>query len=103
MQFWDEVGAYLDFTNPETVTWWKAGVTKALLEYGIAAAAAAGGGTQSDNALEEIAPPYEKCRCRHDPTAQPLKPLHRIQASLRGQRGLTPDAATRGVLAAGAP
>jgi alpha-glucosidase len=37
VQFWDEVGAYLDFTNPETVTWWKAGVTKSLLEYGIAA------------------------------------------------------------------
>jgi alpha-glucosidase len=37
VQFWDEVGAYLDFTNPETVTWWKAGVTKTLLEYGIAA------------------------------------------------------------------
>jgi alpha-glucosidase len=37
VQFWDEVGAYLDFTNPETVTWWKSGVTKSLLEYGIAA------------------------------------------------------------------
>ena len=37
VQFWDEVGAYLDFTNPETVAWWKAGVTKSLLEYGIAA------------------------------------------------------------------
>jgi len=29
VQFWDEVGGYLDFTNPETVAWWKAGVTKA--------------------------------------------------------------------------
>jgi alpha-glucosidase len=37
VQFWDEVGAYLDFTNPETVAWWKAGVTKSLLEYGIEA------------------------------------------------------------------
>jgi alpha-glucosidase len=37
VQFWDEVGAYLDFTNPETVAWWKAGVTKSLLENGIEA------------------------------------------------------------------
>ncbi|MBV9299941.1 MAG: alpha-glucosidase, partial [Verrucomicrobia bacterium] len=37
VQFWDEVGAYLDFTNSETVAWWKAGVTKSLLEYGIEA------------------------------------------------------------------
>ena len=32
VQFWDEVGAYLDFTNPSTVKWWKAGVTESLLK-----------------------------------------------------------------------
>ncbi|MFA9439548.1 TIM-barrel domain-containing protein [Uliginosibacterium sp. sgz301328] len=37
VQFWDETGAYLDFTNPATIAWWKARVTDALLEYGIAA------------------------------------------------------------------
>ena len=37
VQFWDEVGAYLDFTNPVTLTWWKDRVTDALLDYGIAA------------------------------------------------------------------
>jgi alpha-glucosidase len=37
VQFWDEVGAYLDFTNPDTIAWWKAHVKSALLEYGIAA------------------------------------------------------------------
>ncbi|MGN8061240.1 TIM-barrel domain-containing protein [Ralstonia sp. 22111] len=36
VQFWDEVGAYLDFTNPETLDWWKANVKSALLEYGMA-------------------------------------------------------------------
>ncbi|RBW68701.1 TIM-barrel domain-containing protein [Bacillus taeanensis] len=34
-QFWDEVGAYLDFTNEESVNWWKQKVTEQLLEYGI--------------------------------------------------------------------
>jgi len=36
VQFWDEVGAYLDFTNPDTIVWWQEAVTSALLEYGIA-------------------------------------------------------------------
>ncbi|WP_019156997.1 glycoside hydrolase family 31 protein [Robertmurraya massiliosenegalensis] len=35
VQFWDEVGSYVDFTNEESVTWWKQQVTKQLLEYGI--------------------------------------------------------------------
>ncbi len=37
VQFWDEVGAYLDFTNPATIAWWKARVKDALLSHGIAA------------------------------------------------------------------
>jgi alpha-glucosidase len=36
-QFWDGVGAYLDFTNPETAQWWKASVARQLLGYGIPA------------------------------------------------------------------
>lgn len=34
-QFWDEIGAYIDFTNEESVQWWKQKVTEQLLEYGI--------------------------------------------------------------------
>lgn len=34
-QFWDEVGAYIDFTNEKSVQWWKENVTTQLLEYGI--------------------------------------------------------------------
>ncbi|KVT78675.1 alpha-glucosidase [Burkholderia ubonensis] len=37
VQFWDEVGAYLDFTNRATIDWWKARVKESLLRHGIAA------------------------------------------------------------------
>ena len=37
VQFWDEVGAYLDFTNPKTVIWWKSRVAESLLKYGVVA------------------------------------------------------------------
>ncbi len=32
--FWGGPGASLDFTNPDTITWWKAGVTEHVLEAG---------------------------------------------------------------------
>lgn len=35
VQFWDEVGAYIDFTNEKSIQWWKENVTSQLLEYGI--------------------------------------------------------------------
>lgn len=34
-QFWDDLGSYVDFTNPDAYDWWKSQVTKQLLEYGI--------------------------------------------------------------------
>ncbi|WP_291635270.1 glycoside hydrolase family 31 protein [Clostridium sp.] len=34
-QFWDQLGAYVDFTNPKSFDWWKAQVTEKLLKYGI--------------------------------------------------------------------
>jgi alpha-glucosidase len=37
VQFWDEVGAYLDFTNPATIAWWQARIKDSLLRHGIAA------------------------------------------------------------------
>ena len=35
VQFWDGTGAYLDFTNPRTIAWWKEQVTEQLLAIGI--------------------------------------------------------------------
>lgn len=34
-QFWDDIGAYIDFTNEQAFNWWKENVKKQLLEYGI--------------------------------------------------------------------
>lgn len=34
-QFWDEIGAYVDFTNEDSFNWWKNEVTEKLLQYGI--------------------------------------------------------------------
>ncbi|HWA61554.1 MAG TPA: glycoside hydrolase family 31 protein [Caulobacteraceae bacterium] len=50
VQFWDEVGAYLDFTNPDAVAWWREKVTSSLLEVGIAS-------TWNDNNEFEIVSP----------------------------------------------
>jgi alpha-glucosidase len=87
VQFWGEVGAYLDFTNPKTLTWWKARVTDSLLEYGVRstwndnnefeiwgdAARIAGFGTQARAAA-----------------AKPLQTMLMMQASQQAQRAFDP-------------
>ncbi|SDQ72355.1 glycoside hydrolase family 31 protein [Pseudovibrio sp. Tun.PSC04-5.I4] len=45
--YWDDEGSHLDFTNMDTVNWWKANVTEQLLERGI-------GSTWNDNNEYEI-------------------------------------------------
>ncbi|HUD29933.1 MAG TPA: TIM-barrel domain-containing protein [Novosphingobium sp.] len=35
VQFWDELGAFIDFTKPEGAAWWRDQVKSALLDYGI--------------------------------------------------------------------
>jgi alpha-glucosidase len=82
VQFWDETGAYLDFTNPETYAWWKARVTDALLDYGISS-------TWNDNNEFEIwsdkpqihgfGTPRRACE------AKPLHTLLMIKASREAQ------------------
>ncbi|MBC2668795.1 TIM-barrel domain-containing protein [Novosphingobium piscinae] len=45
--FWDELGSYIDFTNPAAAEWWRGQVTAQLLDYGIRA-------TWNDNNEYEI-------------------------------------------------
>lgn len=87
VQFWDETGAYLDFTNPRAYDWWKARVTDALLEYGIDS-------TWNDNNEFEVW--SDRARIDgfgHPRPAREAKPLHSLlmmRASREAQRAFAP-------------
>ena len=88
VQFWDGLGAYLDFTNPETLDWWKAHVDRDLLSFGIEA-------TWNDNNEFEI--PSRDARARmfgeavSAAVAKPLQTLLMMRASREAQRAHAPD------------
>ena len=88
VQFWDEVGAYLDFSNPDAATWWKTQVTGRLLEVGVAA-------TWNDNNEYEIASPHAVVAGFGQPraavTCKPLQPLLMMRASREAQVDHAPD------------
>ncbi len=87
VQFWDEVGAYLDFTNPATSAWWQQQVTEALLKHGLAA-------TWNDNNEFEIW--NDRARSHGFGVAypaihaKPLQTLLMIQASQHAQKAFAP-------------
>jgi alpha-glucosidase len=87
VQFWGELGAYLDFTNPATAAWWKARVTDSLLEYGIAA-------TWNDNNEFEICDPKARSHGfgKDWPAAETktLQTLLMMRASWEAQREFAP-------------
>ena len=88
VQFWDEVGAYLDFTNPDTIDWWKSRVKDSLLKYGVAA-------TWNDNNEFEIWSPNALARgFGHAYPAHQAKVLQTqlmMRASHDAQREHAPD------------
>jgi alpha-glucosidase len=88
VQFWDELGAYLDFTNPKTVKWWKARVTESLLGLGVAA-------TWNDNNEFEIwsAKPqiHGFGEARPAIEAKTLQTLLMMRASWEAQRAFAPE------------
>lgn len=87
-QFWDYPGAYLDFTNPRTVEWWKAQVTEQLLSKGIAA-------TWNDNNEYEVNNPASRANGfgQAYPAHQmkPLQTLLMLRASREAQLAHLPD------------
>ena len=88
VQFWDEVGAYLDFTNPDTIAWWRSHVTDALLRYGIAS-------TWNDNnefeiwATDAIAHGFGKPYPARE--AKVLQTMLMMRASRDAQRAFAPE------------
>ncbi|MGA0599972.1 TIM-barrel domain-containing protein [Caulobacter sp. KR2-114] len=88
IQFWDEVGAYLDFTNPAAADWWKARVTESLLDVGMAA-------TWNDNNEFEVISPRATAHGFGRPhparETKPLQTLAMIRASRDAQLAHAPD------------
>jgi alpha-glucosidase len=86
-QFWGDLGAYLDFTNPATAAWWKAQVTDSLLAFGIAA-------TWNDNNEFEIWDPAAQVHGFGEnwpaADAKTLQTMLMIRASWEAQREFTP-------------
>jgi alpha-glucosidase len=87
-QFWDGLGAYVDFTNPAARAWWTAQVKSALLEYGIDA-------TWNDNNEFEIVSPDAVAHGFDAPLAaqdcKPLQSLLMMRTSRDAQREFAPD------------
>ncbi len=87
-QFWDEVGSYIDFTNPDAAAWWRAQVKSALLDQGIRS-------TWNDNNEYEVWDARAQFSGFGTPVAaaamRPVQPLLMMRASRRAQIEARPD------------
>src|SRR5208337_2157526 len=72
-QFWGDLGAYLDFTNPETIRWWQAKIRESLLDYGIAAI------WNDNNEFEILSPDALAHNFGEARRAREMKPLQSLQ------------------------
>lgn len=88
-QFWDGVGAHLDFTNPATAAWWRERVTAQLLDYGVAS-------TWNDNNEFEVTDPAARAhgfgRGFAAREMKPLQTLLMLRASKAAQLAHARDA-----------
>ncbi|MES2452621.1 MAG: TIM-barrel domain-containing protein [Pseudomonadota bacterium] len=86
-QFWDEVGSYIDFTNPAAATWWRDQVKSALLDQGIVA-------TWNDNNEYEIWDRRARFHGFGSPCSaaamRPVQPMLMARASRRAQQEAAP-------------
>lgn len=87
-QFWDEVGSYLDFTNPDAAAWWRGQVTEQLLAHGIRS-------TWNDNNEYEIWDQRARIAgfgCERAAAAErPVQTLLMMRASRAAQIAYRPD------------
>jgi alpha-glucosidase len=88
IQFWDGTGAYLDFTNPATIAWWRAQVTEQLLDLGIPS-------TWNDNNEFEVWSRDARIHGFGQPRAareaRPLQAMLMMQASHAAQQAHAPQ------------
>ncbi|MBS0472867.1 MAG: glycoside hydrolase family 31 protein [Proteobacteria bacterium] len=84
VQFWGAHGAYLDFTNPKTLAWWKEKVTMSLLVPGMA-------GTWNDNNEFEIVSPCAQAKIGPAIETKPLQTMLMMRASREAQLARAPD------------
>ncbi|MFT6924883.1 MAG: alpha-glucosidase [Psychromonas sp.] len=86
--FWDDEGSHLDFTNPDTINWWKQNVTEQLLEKGIDS-------TWNDNNEYEIWDANARCYGFGETIPirliRPLQPLLMMRASFEAQQEFQPN------------
>lgn len=85
-QFWSDLGAYVDFTDPAARTWWAERVTSSLLEFGIDA-------TWNDNNEFEIVSPEAIAQATSGRAmdCKPLQTLLMMRSSRDAQRAFAPD------------
>ncbi|WP_147803647.1 glycoside hydrolase family 31 protein [Alkalicoccus halolimnae] len=100
VQFWDEKGAYLDFTNPSTQQWWKSQVTEQLLSIGITS-------TWNDNNEFEAWHPSVIAHGFGNPLPlsliRPVQPLLMMKASFEAQSEYHPGERPYVISRSGAP
>lgn len=86
--FWDEIGSYIDFTNPDAAAWWREQVTEQLLSHGIR-------GTWNDNNEYEIWDSRARFAGFGNPRPaagdRPVQTLLMVRASRQAQLAYRPD------------
>jgi alpha-glucosidase len=98
-QFWDGKGAWIDFTHPEGVRWWKDGLRRQLLDYGIL-------GWNDNNEYgiwDEDAASHGFGESIPIDRSRPLQPLLMTRATCEAQAERFPDERAFTVTRAGPP